>query len=161
MNKIRLRKLQKNENSVRRKLAAGWNAFTRDEVETLLGSLQVSREATARHRYRLNQAFPIPYGWHDEDGTFGLYPEEKPATARNVFVKPPCVNFEAGWRLVKGDSVRGFSRTPEGMLMAHRPKPLSPNDVLRHCQNVIDQLRQIKKDRNDSIQPEPAGHPDN
>lgn len=160
MNKMRLRKLQKNENAVRRKLAAGWNAFTREEVETLLGSLQMSREATARHRYRLNAAFPIPYGWHDEDGTFALYPEEKPDTARNVFVKPPCVHFEAGWRLQKGESVRGFGRDANGMLMAHRPKPRSPNDVLRHAQNTIDQLRQIKKARND-IQSEPAEHPDN
>jgi len=149
--KQKLRILTKNENSVRRKLAAGWNAFTREEVETLLGSLQMSREKANRHRYRLNAAFPIPYGWHDEDGTFALYPEEKPATARNVFVKPPSVNFEAGWRLQKGESVRGYGRTAEGMLLAHRPKPQSPNDVLRHCQNVIDQLRQIKKARNDSI----------
>lgn len=141
------REVARNEALVRRRLEAGWNAFDKNEVEGLLEALDHARNATRRYKHRLNMSHFTPLAWHFE-GDIGLH-ERRPAPvgAINLFEKPASLEFEPGWRIRIPFRVPGYTIQKDGTLTMNRSRmakrPISPNDVIRHCVSTLEALRTV------------------
>ena len=134
---------QRLEQAVRDKLNKGWNAFSRDEVSALFELLQESRRAKTALYQRIHTAHGDAVGWH-LDGDIGLH-ERRPAPegARNLFEKPPRLDFARGWRIPQGHRIHGFRRTADGTLIStrsHALREFSPNDLIRDLHHSLNDL---------------------
>lgn len=139
------REVSRNEALVRSKLEKGWNAFSKEEVEGILLSLETARLGRRRAQQRLNFAHFTPIAWHFEDSV-GLH-ERRPAPegAINLFEKPKAIDFPRGWRIKVPYRVPGYTINEDGMLVINRSRcnqrPLSPNDVMAQCMHTMDAIR--------------------
>lgn len=139
------RNVSRNEASVRRQLAAGYHAFSREEVELLLESLEIARLSKRRYQQRLNFAHFTPIAWTFEDDV-GLH-ERRPAPegAINLFAKPQAVEFPRGWRITVPYRIPGYTLNEDGTLTMTRSRgknrPLSPNDVMAQCMHTMEAIR--------------------
>lgn len=132
---------QRLEQIVRDKLEKGWNAFSRDEMEAILEMLYQSRRAKQALYQRIHTAHGDAVGWH-LDGDIGLH-ERRPAPegAINLFQKPVRLDFPRGWRVPVGVKVRGWKVLDDGRLVQYRNRqPQSPNDVMRHMHQSLQDL---------------------
>lgn len=132
---------QRLERIVRTKLEKGWNCFSREEVEALVGLLYDARRAKRNAQQRVHTAHGDTVAWHFE-GDVGLHADRPaPVGARNLFEKPENLDFVRGWRIPKGFKVPGYQRNQEGCLVRHtNRKPKSPNDVIRELQDSLKHL---------------------
>ena len=132
---------QRLETTINEKLRKGWNCFTREEMEAVIALLHQSRRAKTALQQRVHTAHGDAVAWH-LDGDVGLH-ERRPAPegARNLFEKPPRLDFVRGWRVPVGVKVRGWKVTEDGRLVQHRNRtPQSPNDLMRHLHQTLNNL---------------------
>ncbi len=132
---------QRLEGTVVQKLKAGWNCFTREEVEALMALLHGCRRAKTALYQRIHTAHGDAIGW-TLDGDIGLH-ERRPAPegAINLFHKPPRLDFVRGWRVPEGVRINGFKRTDDGRLVQLRRRdPQSPNDLMRQMHQALQDL---------------------
>lgn len=132
---------QRLESTVHQKLKAGWNCFTREEMEAVIALLHQSRRAKMAISQRLHTSHGDAVAWHFE-GDVGLHERRPaPAGARNLFEKPERLDFVRGWRVPKGIRIHGFKVTDDGKLVQLRSRtPISPNDLMRNLHNTLQNL---------------------
>lgn len=129
---------QRLEEVIKEKLRKGWNCFTREEMEAMLNLLHRSRRAKTALQQRVHTAHGDAVAWH-LDGDVGLHARRPaPEGARNLFEKPPRLDFVRGWRIPQGFRVHGFKTTEDGRLiqLVNR-NPMSPNDLMRRLQQSL------------------------
>ena len=134
------RQNQRLEQTIRKKLKKGWNAFNREEMEAMVALLAESRQAKHRLRQRIHTSHGDAIGWTYED-SIGLHANRPaPEGAINLFAKPRALAFEPGWRVPEGVKIRGFVRTKDGEIFMRRRKPGSPNDLMREMHLALTDL---------------------
>lgn len=134
---------QRNEQAVRDKLDRGWNCFTREEIQSVIQLLDESRKVKQALQQRIHTSHGDAVAWHYE-GDVGLHARRPaPNGARNLFEKPPRIDFVRGWRIPKGCRISGFKRTEDGCLIRIPNKtPQSPNNLMRQLHRSLNQLSQ-------------------
>lgn len=131
---------QRLESQVRQKLDAGWNAFTREEVEALLLLLGNTRRSRHNVYQRVHTSHGHAVGWH-KDGEVVLSADPGPEGSTNLFEKPPALNFVRGWRVLPGTRIPGYVVMKDGTLKPRRKNTQqSPNDVMRNLHWTLEAL---------------------
>lgn len=137
---------QRLESTINEKLRKGWNCFTREEMEAVIALLHQSRRAKTALQQRVHTAHGDAIGWVFEDDIALHSRRPAPEGAINLFAKPPRLDFVRGWRVPNGFRIHGFKTLEDGRLvqLVNRA-PRSPNDVMRHLQQSLQDISSAYK----------------